>query len=135
MSALAHELQPAPRLQGLDHISVRVGDYGRAKRAYERMLRPLGLGLRLDWPDGRRAYFGAGDELSCVWLTESPAPGGAELSFAAPDREAVDAFYAAALAGGATSRRAPGLQPDYTARAYAAEVVDADGNVLEAVCR
>jgi catechol 2,3-dioxygenase-like lactoylglutathione lyase family enzyme len=135
MNALAHELQPALRLQGLDHISVRVGDYRRAKRVWERMLRPLGLGLRLDWPDRRRAFFGTGDELSCIWLAESPAPGGAELSFAAPDREAVDAFYAAALAGGATPRRAPGPQPDYTSRAYAAEVVDADGNVIEAVSR
>ncbi len=132
MSA-APRLQEAPAPRAIDHVILRVSDYRRAKPFYERTLRPLGLGVRLDWPDRGRAFFGLPGELSSVWLLEGA--GRCELTLAAPDRAAVDAFYAAALAGGATPLRAPAPQPDYTSRAYAASVADGDGNVLEAVCR
>jgi catechol 2,3-dioxygenase-like lactoylglutathione lyase family enzyme len=135
MEALAPRQEAAPARIGLDHVTLAVSDYAAAKRFYARTLRTLGLVLRLDWPDRLRAYFGAPGDLSCIWIAEAEARGPVELSFAAPDRETVDAFHAVALAGGARSRRAPGVQPDYTMHAYAAVVEDADGNVLEAVAR
>jgi hypothetical protein len=45
----------------------------------------------------------------------------------------VDAFHAAAVAGGAVSDGAPGLRPDYAEGYYAAFIRDADGNRVEAV--
>jgi predicted lactoylglutathione lyase len=62
------------------------------------------------------------------------APGpGFHLAFAAPSRDAVDAFHAAALRAGGTDCGMAGLRPQYGATYYAAFVVDLDGHKLEAV--
>ncbi|GIF76686.1 hypothetical protein Asi02nite_62040 [Asanoa siamensis] len=53
------------------------------------------------------------------------------LAFAASSRAAVDAFHAAAVAAGRTSRHAPRFRSQY--RAYCAFVNDPDGNNIEAV--
>ena len=52
----------------------------------------------------------------------------------APSREAVDAFYRAALAAGGKDNGPPGLRPHYHANYYGAFVLDPDGNNIEAVC-
>jgi catechol 2,3-dioxygenase-like lactoylglutathione lyase family enzyme len=46
---------------------------------------------------------------------------------------AVDAFHAAALAGGGVSDGAPGLRAKYHENYYAAFIRDPDGNRIEAV--
>jgi catechol 2,3-dioxygenase-like lactoylglutathione lyase family enzyme len=51
----------------------------------------------------------------------------------APDTAAVDAFHAAALAGGGSTDGAPGLRPEYHSQYYAAFIRDPDGNRIEAV--
>ncbi len=56
------------------------------------------------------------------------------VAFVAPSREAVDAFYRAALAAGGKDNGPPGLRPDYHANYYGAFVLDPDGNNVEAVC-
>ncbi len=56
------------------------------------------------------------------------------LAFAADDRDAVDAFHAAAVAAGAESLHTPRLRPEYHASYYGAFVRDPDGNNIEAVC-
>lgn len=136
MSALAH-LPEAVSLpaSGIDHVQIPVRSYRLAKAVYRAALRPLGYSLRLDWPERSRAYFGAGDDLSSLWLVQHAAAGPVELALRAPDRNAVDAFYAAALAAGAFPRRDPGAYDELTAHAYGAAVADADGNVLEAISR
>jgi len=63
----------------------------------------------------------------------TPVPG-AHLCFRAPDRAAVRAFHAAALAAGGRDDGAPGLRPLYHADYYGAFVLDPDGHHLEAVC-
>jgi predicted lactoylglutathione lyase len=55
------------------------------------------------------------------------------IAFKATTRPAVDAFHAAAIAGGGTSDGTPGLRPQYNADFYAAYVRDPDGNKLAAV--
>ena len=67
-------------------------------------------------------------------LTITEKRGATHVAFSAPDRAAVDAFHAAALAAGRTDNRAPGLRPHYHETYYAAFVHDRDGNNLEAVC-
>jgi predicted lactoylglutathione lyase len=58
---------------------------------------------------------------------------GVHVCLRAPSTKAVDAFHAAALAGGGTSDGEPGLRPEYNDRYYAAFICDQDGNRIEAV--
>jgi predicted lactoylglutathione lyase len=51
----------------------------------------------------------------------------------APTPQAVDAFHAAALAGGGTSDGAPGERPQHGEGYYAAFIRDLDGHRIEAV--
>jgi catechol 2,3-dioxygenase-like lactoylglutathione lyase family enzyme len=59
---------------------------------------------------------------------------GPHAAFLAPNRAAVDAFHAAALAHGGTDEGAPAPRPHYHAHYYGAYVRDPDGNKLQAVC-
>ena len=59
---------------------------------------------------------------------------GTHIAFLAPDRAAVDAFHATALANGGSDEGAPGLRPYYHPNYYGAYVRDPDGNKLQAVC-
>lgn len=63
----------------------------------------------------------------------SPVTSAAHVAFDAPDRAAVDAFFEAAVANGATVRGEPGVWRRYSDRYYAAFVNDLHGNNVEAV--
>lgn len=119
----------------IDHLTIPVRDYARSKRFYERALRPLGLEVLLDWPDRRRAYLGVEESPSSLWLAESHAAGSLEVSLAADEPDAVDAFYAEALAAGGLAQDEPGVRPEHSRDYYAARVRDPDGNSIEAVYR
>ena len=56
------------------------------------------------------------------------------IPFVAETQEAVDTFYAAALAAGSRERSIPALCPDYQSTYYAAFVSDPDGNNIDAAC-
>ena len=56
------------------------------------------------------------------------------IAFTAPSRDAVGAFFAAAVAAGAEVLHEPRLRPEYHASYYGAFVRDPDGNNVEAVC-
>jgi catechol 2,3-dioxygenase-like lactoylglutathione lyase family enzyme len=56
------------------------------------------------------------------------------IAFAARDRAAVRAFFAAAAGAGAHVLHEPRLWPEYHASYYGAFVRDPDGNNVEAVC-
>lgn len=58
---------------------------------------------------------------------------GLHVCFAAPDRESVAAFHAAAIAAGGRDNGSPGIRADYSADYFAAFVVDPDGYRLEAL--
>jgi catechol 2,3-dioxygenase-like lactoylglutathione lyase family enzyme len=57
------------------------------------------------------------------------------VAFAAPDRAAVDAAYAAALAHGGTDEGPPGPRPQYSAGYYGAYARDPEGNKIHFVHR
>ena len=116
-------------------MTIPVGDYAASKRFYERLLAPLGFSVLLDWPDRRRVFLGLPGEPSSLWLRESETAGTLELSLAAVDANAVQAFHAAALTAGANSVEDPGIRPEFSREYYAARVLDPDGNSIEVVHR
>jgi len=119
----------------IDHITLPVRDYAVSRRFYEDALRPLGLVLLLDWPDGRKAWFGVEGAASVLWLRESHTAGTLELALAAEGAEAVRAFHSAALEAGAHTDWEPGARPEFNRQYFAARVRDPDGNSIEVVCR
>jgi catechol 2,3-dioxygenase-like lactoylglutathione lyase family enzyme len=124
----------------LDHVSIGVSDIDRSRRFYDAVLRPLGLVRIVDFGDGRGSDYGAapgslGVEFTITAEAAVRTPiAGAHLCFRAPDRAAVNAFHAAALAAGGRDDGAPGLRPQYHADYYGGFVLDSDGHRIEAVC-
>jgi catechol 2,3-dioxygenase-like lactoylglutathione lyase family enzyme len=122
----------------LDHVSLGVSEIGRSRRFYDAALRPLGLVRIVDFGNGRGSDYGAapgslGVEFTITREPELRPVAGAHLCFRAPDRAAVHAFRAAALAAGGSDDGAPGLRPQSHADYYAAFVHDPDGHRIEAV--
>ena len=107
----------------------------RAAAFYDAVLAPFGCVRVWDGPKGVGYGLPGGEDRLALFPVEMPvAPGpGFHLAFDAPDRAAVDAFHAAALASGGEDRGGPGLRPHYGATYYAAFVTDPDGHKLEAV--
>jgi catechol 2,3-dioxygenase-like lactoylglutathione lyase family enzyme len=122
----------------LDHVSLGVQNLQRSRRFYDAALRPLGLVRTVDF-QGRGSDYGAmagqlGVEFT-ITVEQNVVPlVGMHLCFRAPDRAAVRAFHAAAMAAGGRDYGVPGLRLDYHTDYYAAFVLDPDGHRIEAVC-
>ena len=114
----------------IDHITLRVRDLAAAKAFYTKALAPLGYSLGMEFPDG--AGLGAGGKLD-FWLIQDPEARPQHLAFSAPDRAAVDAVYAAALAAGGADNGPPGVRTEYHPNYYAAFVFDPSGHNTEVV--
>lgn len=119
----------------MDHISIPIADTTATRTFYEACLGPLGWRLRgtrngryvgFDKPGSSVLYFGVAE-------TPPTRPSQVHLAFVASDREAVGAFFEAALANGGTDNGPPGPRPSYGAEYYAAFVLDPDGHNVEAV--
>ncbi len=119
----------------IDHLTVPVRSYELSKHFFEHALRPLGFVVLLDWPDNRRAYLGLEHQPSSLWLIESWAAGGLQITLAADDAAAVDAFHEAAVAADARSDWPPEVRTEHGPDYYAARVLDPDGNSIEVVYR
>jgi catechol 2,3-dioxygenase-like lactoylglutathione lyase family enzyme len=113
-----------------DHLSLPVRDLARSRAFYERALQPFGARVV-------ESSLGPGfaiDDRGDFWIREQEmAAGSVHIAFAAPDRETVDAFHAAAVEAGGVDNGRPGLRPHYHSGYYAAFVLDPDGNNVEAV--
>jgi catechol 2,3-dioxygenase-like lactoylglutathione lyase family enzyme len=122
----------------LDHIGYPVSDFAKSKAFYIKALEPLGIKLMMEITKevtGRDEHAGFGSTKPDFWIGNGKnALSGVHVAFTAKDRQAVDAFYQAALAGGGTDNGAPGLRPHYHKDYYGAFVLDPDGNNVEAVC-
>ena len=89
-----------------DHIQLKVKDLKASKRFYTAALAPLGFTVQYEG-DGLIG-FGPKDA-PALWLGEGESRGAVHLAFAAKDRAAVRAFYAAALPTGGKDNGQPGL--------------------------
>ncbi len=126
----------------LHHISFGVTNLKKAVAFYDAVLAPLGyVRVWTDFdgePDTHAVGYGepgGGDKLALKQYPDAAvAPGpGFHLAFSAPNREAVNQFYEAAIGNGGKDNGAPGLRPDYGPNYYAAYIVDPDGFRIEAV--
>jgi catechol 2,3-dioxygenase-like lactoylglutathione lyase family enzyme len=119
----------------IDHVSIEVRDLASAAKFYEPVLAAIGHKRLVTRP----TTVGFGKGYPEFWLNErramtAVAPGsGLHICLRAPSTAAVDAFHAAALAGGGSSDGAPGPRPEYSPGYYAAFIRDLDGNRIEAV--
>ncbi len=118
-----------------DHLTITARDYEISRMFYQTTLAALNMkplytienqvtGYGIDRP---RFWIGAADE-------KHLASANVHIAFACDNRGLVDAFYAAAIAAGATDNGAPGLRPEYHENYYGAFVIDPDGHNIEAVC-
>jgi catechol 2,3-dioxygenase-like lactoylglutathione lyase family enzyme len=109
----------------LDHVHLRVRDVDASRRFYAAALEPLGLGIT-----GEGEGWFSADELFVSGDGEPTS--GLHIAFQARDRETVERFHAAALAGGGRDNGSPG-EREYHPGYYAAYVLDPDGTNVEAV--
>ena len=116
----------------IDHASVAVSDYQKAKEFYTTLLAPIGYKCQADMPQYKVAGFADGSG-SDSWIGEKSPAGGGHTAFKAANKEAVEAFYKAGLEAGGKDNGAPGYRKDYGPGYYAAFVHDPDGNNIEAV--
>ena len=118
----------------LHHVSIGVSDWDKAVAFYDAVMPTIGAEKKMSFP-GATAYGKAFPEF---WVQrplngEPPtAANGGHYAFIAVSKEAVQAFYAAAIAAGGTGDGEPGPRPDYGPGYYACFVFDPDGNKLEA---
>lgn len=122
----------------LHHLSFAVTDLQRSGAFYDAVLVPLGY-ARV-WTHKTAIGYGSshGNDKFAIKLRSEPVavPGeGFHVAFAAPSREAVVAFYRAALAHGGKDNGGPGIHSEYSDDYYAAFVFDPDGYRIEAVCK
>lgn len=134
------------QISAIDHLNIGVSDAERSMAFYSAVLKPLGLSHVLSIspeeaePGGEQAKVGGTlhgfgvDHKPLFWILGDVQVGqGTHIGFTAHTRAQVDAFYAAALAAGATDNGPPGIRryhPNY----YGAFVLDPDGINIEAVC-
>jgi catechol 2,3-dioxygenase-like lactoylglutathione lyase family enzyme len=131
---------PATLGSMLDHVSIPVTDLDRAATFYDAVLATLGLERRKQRA-GAIGYGPAARPAPVFWIL-APSPGhaatpgpGLHISFQAPSRSRVEAFFETALRSGGRDAGGPGSRPQYTSPFYGAFVVDPDGFKIEAVCR
>ncbi len=116
----------------MDHVGIQVDDLAAARRFYDAVLETLGYRVLLDV--GPAVGYGAGHPTFWIGAATDRIPNRqSHLAFAAPSRDAVLAFYEAALAFGTASLHAPRVWPEYHAGYFGAFVRDPDGNNVEAV--
>ena len=122
------------------HVMLGSTDVARSRKFYDATLGALGHGPGMGPENATRVFYGGftGGAIG-IGLPANGEPAtfanGGTVGLAAPDKEAVDAFHAAALANGGSCEGAPGLRPQAPGRAYGAYVRDPDGNKLCAFCQ
>ncbi|GHE08874.1 VOC family protein [Klenkia taihuensis] len=121
----------------LDHLGIPCADPEAALRFYLTAFAPLGFreAARFGTPAGPVIGVAGADGVPHFWLAPhgGRTDGEVHLAFTAPDRAAVDAVHAAAVAAGFEVLHAPRVWPEYHPGYYGTFLRDPDGNNAEAV--
>jgi catechol 2,3-dioxygenase-like lactoylglutathione lyase family enzyme len=122
------------------YATVGANDHAASTAFYDAVLGTIGWKSHADFPGWRAYSAGGGGEGFTLWVAQpfdgQPArPGnGTMVGFMARDHAEVDAFHAAAMAGGGADEGGPGLRPHYGPKWYAAYMRDPAGNKIAIVC-
>ncbi len=118
----------------VSHLSVGTNNFDAATAFYDKVLAVLDIKRFMEHP-GAVCYGRAYPEF---WV-QTPIDGrpatvgnGFHIGFIATSKAAVDAFYQAAMAAGATDDGEPGPRPHYGEPYYGCFVRDLDGHKIEA---
>jgi catechol 2,3-dioxygenase-like lactoylglutathione lyase family enzyme len=115
-------------------VGIQCADLAASAAFYDVALEPLGGQRVMDF--GVAIGYGTPDRPD-FWISAQETGDGfreSHISFTAPSRAAVRAFFDAAVAAGAAVLHEPRLWPEYHETYYGAFVRDPDGNNVEAVC-
>jgi catechol 2,3-dioxygenase-like lactoylglutathione lyase family enzyme len=126
----------------IHHLGIVVTDFSRSAALYDACLAPLGIRRTetdMDWAiyaaQGGQPFIWIGSEIPTYWRSGYQAGNAPfHIALTAPDRAAVDAFHAAALAHGAEDNGPPGVRIG-SGEFYSAYILDLDGNNIEATIR
>ncbi|HEY3812177.1 MAG TPA: VOC family protein [Caulobacteraceae bacterium] len=125
----------------LSYVTIGAKDPDEAVKFYDAVLKPLGV-ERAFFQGGWAGYAPGGDPekvslMVCTPSNGEPARGGngIMIGLSADTPEQVDAFYAAAMANGATDEGPAGPRPQYGPTYYLAYVRDPTGNKLAVMCK
>ena len=119
----------------IDHVSLSVLDYERAKAFYAAALAPLRAGVLMEFPmDNGSKVAGLGaDGHAFLWISGGGKASHTHIALRVENRAQVDAFHAAAIAAGGVDHGGPGIREMYSPTYYAAYVLDPEGHNIEAV--
>lgn len=118
----------------LDHLAIQCSDTAASSAFYDVVLAPLGGQRVMDF--GPVIGYGV-PPMPDFWIGPNQTGEGfkeSHIAFSAPDRDAVRAFFSAAVSAGAEVLHEPRVWPEYHPNYYGAFVRDPDGNNIEAVC-
>lgn len=126
------------RVIGIDHLAIRVSDFQRSKRFYDRLL--TFMGFALEWEFDHVAGWNNGKTM--LWITQAEGPGLKRrhhtgdigfhhYAFELSRRADVDALYAFLKKEKATIVDPPADYPSYGEGYYAVFFLDPDGLKLE----
>jgi len=116
----------------IDHFGFQAADLDASAGFYDAVLRVLGHRRMMDFGEA----IGYGTEQPCFWISRQQTGDGfreSHIAFVARSRAEVDAFFDAAVAGGAEVLHEPRIHEEYHENYYGAFVRDPDGNNVEAV--
>src|SRR3954462_8378495 len=118
----------------LDHLSIPGADTEASAAFYDAVRAPLGGARIMEF--GPVVGYGV-PPMPDFWIGPHQTGEGfkaSHIAFSAPDRQAVQASFDAAVGAGAEVLPEPRLWPEYHPNYYGAVVRDPDGNNVEAVC-
>ena len=117
------------------HITVGSNNLDKARIFYDKVLAPLGLKRLHDMDNG--SFWGVDAPEFFVLKPRDGKPAtvgnGMTIGFRAPNKKAIDDFYAIALQEGGKDEGPPGPR-DFVPGLYAAYVRDLDGHKILASC-
>jgi len=118
----------------IDHLSIQCADLPASAAFYDAVLAPLGGTRIVDLGDV--IGYGTGGRPD-LWIARQTTGTGfreSHIALTAPSREAVRAFFDAAIDQGARILHEPRVWPEYHETYYGGFVRDPEGNNVEAVC-
>jgi catechol 2,3-dioxygenase-like lactoylglutathione lyase family enzyme len=108
--------------RSIDHVTIRVADFGASRSFYSTVLGPLGIGL--GWQDETLRIAEWGD--FSIAQDGKPVSRDVHIAFAAASRVEVDAFHQAGVNAGYRDNGPPGERPIYHPGYHGGFLLDPD---------